>query len=316
MKLPSFPFFPFPVLVSLSLPLLAACTRTDPKASPSTPPPSPATASAPSPAPTAPAAPTSYPIRGEIVGFDLPRQVLVIHHEEIPGYMPAMTMEFTAPGIDLTKLREGQRLAARMGAPLDGVFPLTEFRLLDPAQDQAVAAAALALRQDTFTRGKNVYREVGEPAPSFTLYNQDGKAVSFATFRGQRVVLNFIFTRCPVATMCPASTAKMMALQAAAKKAGVKNLELVSISFDSAYDTPPVLKQYATERGIDTTNFSFLTGPENAIRDLLAQFGVIAQPGENVFKHTLSTLLIGPDGKILHRVDGSTWTPDDFLPRL
>jgi protein SCO1/2 len=105
----------------------------------------------------------------------------------------------------------------------------------------------------------------------------------------------------------------MMALQAAAKRRGLTNLELVSISFDSAYDTPPVLKKYATERGINTTNFSFLTGPERAIRDLLAQFGIIAEPGENIFKHTLATLLIGTDGKILHREDGSAWSPDDFI---
>jgi protein SCO1/2 len=264
---------------------------------------------------TAPAA-RGHAIRGEIVGLDRPRNVLLIHHEEIPGYMPAMTMEFSAPGIDLAQLREGQRISARMGEPVDGVFPLTEFKVAASPQDQAVAAAALALRQDTSTRGKNVYREVGEVAPAFTLYDQDGRAVAFDHFRGKRVVLNFIFTRCPVATMCPASTARMMALQAAAKKAGVTDLELVSISFDSAYDTPPVLKAYAQARGIDTANFSFLTGPENAIRDLLAQFGVIAEPGESIFKHTLSTLLIGRDGRILHRVDGSTWSPDEFLNRL
>jgi protein SCO1/2 len=230
--------------------------------------------------------------------------------------MPAMTMEFSVAGLDLATVREGQRLTATMGLPVDGIFPLTDFKLLNSPEDQAVAAAALALRQDTFTRGKNAYRDIGETAPSFTLYNQDGRAVSFDTFRGKRVVLNFIFTRCPVATMCPASTAKMMALQAAAKTRGLTNLELVSISFDSAYDTPPVLKKYAAERGIDTTHFSFLTGPEKAIADLLRQFGVIAEPGDNIFKHTLATLLIGADGKILHRVDGSTWMPDDFLKFL
>jgi protein SCO1/2 len=218
--------------------------------------------------------------------------------------MPAMTMEFSVTGLDLATVRAGQRLTATMGLPVDGIFPLTDFKLLDSPADQAVAAAALALRQETFTRGKNSYREIGEAVPSFTLYNQDGRAVSFDTFRGRRIVLNFIFTRCPVATMCPASTAKMMALQAAAKAQGIANFELVSISFDSAYDTPPVLKKYATERGINTTNFSFLTGPERAIRDLLAQFGIIAEPGENIFKHTLATLLIGADGKILHREDG------------
>jgi protein SCO1/2 len=258
----------------------------------------------------------SYPIRGEIVELDRPRQVLIIHHEEIPGYMPAMTMEFNAPGLDFAQFRVGQKLAALMGPAVDAIFPLTGIRFLDTKEDAAVADAARKLREDTFTRGKNAFREVGEAAPVFTLYNQNGAAVRFEQFRGQRVVLNFIFTRCPVATMCPASTAKMMALQAAAKARNIPNLQLVSISFDSAYDTPPVLKAYADARGIDTSNFSFLTGPENAIRDLLAQFGVIAEPGENVFKHTLSTILIGADGKILHRADGSAWEPSDFLTRL
>lgn len=289
MKLP--PAF----FVALTL-AFAACSRPEPK-----------TAAAPAP---------GWDIRGEIVGVQVAKGILLVHHEEIPGFMPAMTMEFTAPGLDLTKFRDGQRITARMTDRGADTYQLDGVRVLSSPDDQAVIAAALALRQETSTRGKNVYREVGETAPTFTLYNQDGKATAFDHFRGKRVVLNFIFTRCPVATMCPASTAKMMALQAAAKKAGVKDLELVSISFDSAFDTPPVLKAYAEARGIDTSNFSFLTGPENAIRDLLAQFGVIAEPGENLFKHTLSTLLIGPNGKILHRVDGSTWAPEEFLNRL
>jgi protein SCO1/2 len=77
-----------------------------------------------------------------------------------------------------------------------------------------------------------------------------------------------------------------------------------------------VLKGYAAARGIDTRTFSFLTGPETAVRDLLTQFGVIAEKGDNIWKHTLATLLIDRDGKIAHRVDGSTWEPDEFLRRL
>jgi protein SCO1/2 len=116
--------------------------------------------------------------------------------------------------------------------------------------------------------------------------------------------------------MCPASTARMMALQQAAKGKGISSLELVSISLDPAYDTPSVLKEYAKARGIDTANFTFLTGPESAVRDLLHQFGVIVEPGENFLKHTLATLLIDERGKIIHRVDGSAWSPAEFLSRL
>ena len=108
----------------------------------------------------------------------------------------------------------------------------------------------------------------------------------------------------------------MMALQHAAKEKGVANLELVSVSLDPAYDTPTVLQDYAKARGIDTANFHFLTGPESAVRDLLRQFGVLVEPGENYLKHTLSTLLIDERGKIIHRVDGTTWSPSEFIQRL
>ncbi|MBI2496451.1 MAG: SCO family protein, partial [Opitutae bacterium] len=156
-----------------------------------------------------------------------------------------------------------------------------------PRRARVRAAAANLLRQDTSARGKSAYREIGEAVPQFVLYNQDGEVVPINRFRGKRVVMNFIYTRCPIATMCPASTQRMMALQQAAKARGVRDLELVSITLDPAYDTSPVLKDYASVRGIDTGNFSFPTGPEGTVRDLLLQFGIIVEPGENYLKHTL-----------------------------
>lgn len=236
-------------------------------------------------------------LRGQILGVDTTRGTLRVHHEEIAGFMPAMTMDFTAPDAALSSFRDGQHIVARLVEGKPGEFQLEGIRVLDAQKDGDVSAAALTLRQDTHTLGKHAFREVGEAAPSFALYNQDGAVVRFAQFRGKRVILNFIFTRCPVPNMCPAATAKMMALQKAVKEAGVTDVEFVSISFDTAYDTPPVLKQYAQTRGIDTTNFNFLTGPETAIADLLVQFGVIANP-DDVFRHTLSTVLIDAKGRI------------------
>lgn len=256
-----------------------------------------------------------WELRGQILGVDAERGTLRVHHEEIPGYMPAMTMDFTAPDAALSSFRDGQRIVARMTEAKPGEFQLEAIRILDPQKDSDVATAALTLRQDTHNLGKHAYREVGEAAPKFALYNQEGAVVRIDQFRGKRVVLNFIFTRCPVPTMCPAATAKMMALQKEVKAKGLTDVEFISISFDTAYDTPPVLKQYATVRGIDTTNYNFLTGPETAIADLLVQFGVIANPND-VFRHTLSTVLIDRDGTIRHRVDGSQWEPSEFLSRL
>ncbi len=267
-------------------------------------------------APAAEGATKTYPLTGQIIKVDPERRTLLVDHDEIRGYMPRMVMEFQVSAGDLATAKEGQRIRAVLVPGEDGEFRLEKIWTIDPTADAAVAAAANALRQDTTIRGKRAYREVGENLPDFALYDQTGAVVSASRFRGRQIVLNFIFTRCPVATMCPAATERMRQLQQQAREAGVTNLELVSITLDPEYDTPGVLKEYALTRGIDTSNFSFLTGPESAIKDLLTQFGVIAQFDGSILQHTLATLLINENGRIVHRADGSRWNIEEFVEKM
>lgn len=259
---------------------------------------------------------TGHPLTGEVVSVDAARNVLIVRHDDIPGFMPAMTMEFIVSAGDIAVAKPGQKIRGRLVQSDKGEWRLEQIWPADPSAVTAVSTQANALRQDTLTRGKGVYREIGEKIPNFALYDQTGAVVESARFTGKQVMLNFIFTRCPIATMCPAATMKMMATQKLAKESGVTNLELVSITLDPAYDTPGVLKDYAIARGIDTGNFSFLTGPDNAIKDLLAQFGVIAEFEGDLLKHTLTTLLVTEDGRIGHRADGSQWEPADFVAKM
>ncbi len=285
--------------------LASACSRSD-------------SATAASTASTASAKPAEerYPLRGEIISVDAAKKMLVVKHEAVAGYMPAMTMEFAVSAGDIAVAKPGQRIRAEMIPSKTGDFRLEKIWPDDAVSAAAVAVGANALRQDTHNRGKEVYREVGEKIPDFTLYDQEGRVVQAERFRGKQIMLNFIFTRCPVATMCPASTAKMIQSQRLAREAGVKNIEFISITLDPEYDTPGVLKEYAQVRGIDTTNFSFLTGPQTAIADLLTQFGVIAEFKGDILQHSLATLLIDENGKIIHRFDGSSWTPDEFVAKM
>jgi len=271
-------------------------------------------------APSAPAPADSgekhYPLTGVILKVDTAAKALLVKHGNIPGLMPGMTMEFAVSDGDLANAKEGQRIRADLVIDAKGDARLEKIWPDDSIEESTVKAAAGALRQDTLIRGKGAYRDVGETVPDFALYDQDGKVVTAARFRGKQIMLNFIFTRCPVATMCPAATANMVATQRKAKEAGVKNIEFISITLDPDYDTPGVLKDYARDRGIDTGNFSLLTGPEGAIKDLLTQFGIIAEFEDGFLKHTLATLLIDEQGRIVWRTDGSQWSPDDFVRRM
>jgi len=277
----------------------------------------PVSASAANPATTAESgvAEVRHPIKGEILQADAGRQVLIVTHDEIPGYMPAMTMEFKVAKADVANARAGQRIRAELVERGEDYF-LEKIWPDDSVTLSTLDAAAKALAQDTAIRGKEAYREIGENLPAFTLLDQEGRTVAANRFRGKRVVLNFIFTRCPIATMCPAATLRMSQLQQAAREAGAKDFELVSISLDPEYDTPGVLRDYAEARGLDLSNWSFLTGPDAAVRHLLAQLGVIREFEGATIKHTLATVLIDEQGRIIYRADGSVWQIDDFVKRL
>ncbi len=256
-----------------------------------------------------------FPLTGLVLAVDAPRHVVRVHHDEIPGFMPAMTMDFVVADSDLAVAREGHRIRATL-VQRAGDFVLEQVWPDDPETNRAIGAGAAALKQDTVIRGAKAYREVGETVPDFTLLDQSGRVVQINRFRGKQVVLNFIYSRCPIPTMCPAATARMVDLQRAAREAGIPDLELVSVTLDPTYDTPGVLRDYAATHGIDLANFSLLTGPEPAIRDLLTQMGVIAQFDGALIKHSLTTVLINEQGKIIWREDGSAWAPKVFLERM
>jgi len=268
------------------------------------------------PAPAADSGDRRFPLTGKVVSADPKKGILVVSHDEVKGYMPAMTMEFRVSPGDASAATEGERIRATLVVEKGGDLRLEAIWPDDKAVQDSVDAGAKMLHQDTIEKGSAAYREVGDTAPQFVLFDQDARVVDSARFHGKQVMLNFIYSRCPVANMCPLSTAKMMATQRLARKAGIANIEFVSVTLDPGYDTPGVLREYADARGIDTSNFSFLTGPEPAIRDLLTQFGVIAVFNGGILNHTLATLLIDEKGRITWRADGSEWEPKDFVARM
>ena len=257
-----------------------------------------------------------YPLTGEILGVEVAARTLKVKHGEIKGYMPAMTMEFTVSAGDAANATVGQRIRAELVEAADGEFRLEKIWPADPATVAAIESAAKTLTQETVALGRQAYREVGENAPTFSLYDQEGRVVESTRFRGRQVMINFIFTRCTVAKMCPAAVARFQQVQRLAKEAGVANLELVSFTLDPEYDTPGILKEYVLQRAIDTSNYSFLTGPQMAIKSLFSHFGILAEMQGDLLNHTATTVLLDETGKIVFRADGSEWDVKEFVGKM
>ncbi|MBL4574516.1 MAG: SCO family protein [Opitutaceae bacterium] len=253
---------------------------------------------------------------GQVISIYEERSTLLVKHEANEGYMAAMTMELSVSRGDLGAVSEGMFIRARLVELEEGGFGLENIWLDDSEAYRIINKVNGELHKDTASRGQKVYRGIGEAIPNFALYNQDNEVVQPSQFLGKPMVVNFIYTRCPDATMCPASMVKMIQIQREASELNISDLELISITLDPEYDTPGVLHEYAVARGIDTTNFSFLTGPEYAISDLMKQLGLLSFPEEEFFRHSLSTLLISREGKIVYREEGSKWKPENFVKKL
>ena len=139
--------------------------------------------------------------------------------------------------------------------------------------------------------------QLGTVGP-FWLTDQDGRSFSEQSLSGKVWVAAFMFTRCP--SICPEMTRRMRSLQ---EQAQARDLPLyfVSFSVDPDNDTPPVLRKFAAQYGVDTRSWSFLTGDNSVIRNAAEQgfkIGVdgAARPGAEHLGITHGTHLVLLDG--------------------
>jgi len=184
----------------------------------------------------------------------------------------------------------------------------------DPVTRGTITRLGDILHKDTLHRGSKVFRGVGEYMPKFALFDTDGSLFLSESLKGNYVVMNFIFTRCANPNMCPAATARMKDLQEIAETEGIGDLRQVSVTLDPEYDTPGIFTAYAVDKELDTATYHLLGGPAQIVEDLKVQMGVLAEPDEKeIVRHTMSTALIDPTGKIIYRIPGSMWSPDAFL---
>lgn len=193
---------------------------------------------------------------------------------------------------------------------LEGIFPL------DGAGAKAMADVNRRFHKETATLSRRSFVRQGDYIPEFAMIDQRGRFVQIRELRGRAFVLNFIFTRCQLPEMCPASTARMVELQGKAAEAGLENLQFVTITFDPEFDSPGILRQYAEGYGIDPGNFHLLTNSDPQVpEDLLRRFGILTIEEDGTINHTMATFLVDKNGRVAYRKEGSQWSALDFLDR-
>jgi protein SCO1 len=258
----------------------------------------------------------TFAMQGQVLSIEAPRKELTVKHEDIKGLMPAMTMPYAVKDARLLDgLAAGDLINATLVVVSNDAYLTTIKKVGQAPLEQPPAEAPMPTASSGFELLKP-----GEAVPNGSFLDQDGRKRSFSAFKGSRVVMTFIYTTCPLPTFCPLMDRHFVAIQKSLQEDPLlKDVHLVTVSFDPKTDTPPVLKKHARELQADLTRWTFLTGDRDDVDRFAARFGVSiarAQNDPRDITHNLRTVIVDPDGKLLKVYIGNEWSPAQIIADL
>jgi len=255
----------------------------------------------------------SYELTGQVLAVRPETNEILVKHEDIKGFMPAMTMPYKVkdralldgrvPGDLITAtLQVEPELAWLSAITKTGAAPIPE-----DAITKIPAAAGVSLLKP------------GDAVPDTPLVDQEGAALALPDLRDTAVVVTFIYTRCPLPQFCPLMDRRFAEIQAlvAGTDALRGRVRLLSISFDPAHDTPAMLRAHATKVAANPSVWRFATAGEEVVDRLAATFGVnVMREKDGTVTHNLRTAVIDPQGRIVSIHDSNAWTAASIVDEL
>lgn len=250
-----------------------------------------------------------YHLKGKIVSIDLQQASATINHENIPGFMEAMTMPYPVRDAHLLQgLGAGDEITADVVVSSDGAY----------LENIVVTKKGSGAAEKPTTRFHQP--QPGEKVPDFALIDQDGKRIHLATFRGDALLVTFIYTRCPFPNFCPLVSKNFASIYAATRshRPPDSKIRLLSVSFDPAHDTPGVLRRYA-ETFRETTGanpfdrWEFAAVPPKDLPKVAEFFGLTYSAEGDQIQHSLSTTVVAPNGTVYKWYYGNEWKPADLI---
>ena len=276
------------------------------------------TACKPSEPPTSASEAKRYPIKGKVISVDKAKKTAKIDHENIPGFMDAMTMDFPIHEDWIWEdLKPGSEIRAEL---------VVDSTAKDPYYLEKIGIVALPNPDQPAIPVNESFAQVGKEVSNFKLTNQDGKHISMNDYRGKALAITFIYRECPLPEYCIKMSRNFsdLANQLADDAEAKQKIRLLSISFDPARDTPEKLKEYGRgylgkDSPADFTIWQLAVGRDKEVRTIADFFGLryeVDQNDKTQINHSLRTAVISPEGKVTKIFAGNEWTPDDLLREL
>jgi protein SCO1/2 len=244
-----------------------------------------------------------YSLRGQVLAKDQAAGQLTVMHDDIPGFMPAMTMPYKVKDpAAMQDVQPGDTIAADL-ISVNGAkhYWLQSVRIVDQSRRQTAKPAV-----------KHALK-VGEAVPEIPMINQDGKQIHLGDFKGKSVLITFIYTRCPMPAFCPRLSSQFARIHEDLVKTpgDYDKTHLLTISFDPEYDTAPVLRKYGLayldNHAEGFAHWDFASADPSDMRKIADTFGLEYFEEDNQISHSMDIVLLTPGGTVA-RYWSTEWT--------
>jgi protein SCO1/2 len=256
-----------------------------------------------------------FQVKGVIKELQPEKKKVTITHEEIPGYMEAMTMSFDVKDAqELNGLQPGDSVAFRMTVTDDEGW-IDQLKKVDGPR------TPLASQPTILRRVREVDPlAIGDLMPDYAFTNTSGRVVRLSDFKDQAFAFTFIFTRCPFPNFCPRLSSGFAEAQEKLKAmpGAPTNWHLLSITIDPDYDTPERLAAYSKIYKVDPARWDFVTADLIDITAIGEQFGLQfwrATANEPI-NHNVRTVVVDAAGRIQWVTNDNEWKPETLAEQI
>jgi Cu/Ag efflux protein CusF len=133
-----------------------------------------------------------FELRGQVLAVNAARQEITVKHEDIRGFMPAMTMPFRVENArEIEGRRPGELVRATLVVKTNGAY----LKNVERTGEATLTSAYLP-------PSTSVLLEPGETVPELAFIDQRGQSHRLSEFQGRLLAVTFIYTRCPIPDFC------------------------------------------------------------------------------------------------------------------
>ncbi|MCK5876808.1 MAG: SCO family protein [Candidatus Marithrix sp.] len=135
----------------------------------------------------------------------------------------------------------------------------------------------------------------------------DSNEQPFVLKRNKPFVLSLVYTSCY--HTCPMTTRNLAKVVKIAREAlGADSFDVITIGFDTKFDTPKTMRYFASQQGIENiNNWYYLSSDKNTIDALSKDLGFIFYPSPRGYDHIVQATVVGENGKVYRQVYGEVF---------